>query len=404
MTMESKTYDAEFLIVGAGIIGLTLARELLAHGADKIILIEKENELGLHASGRNSGVLHAGIYYPPHTLKAKLCLEGNLLLQDYCLQQGLPLVKCGKVIVARDESELPTLQQLHDRARQNGAKVEMIDEQQLAKIEPNAKTVKQALFSHYTASVDNKAVLAALQKELLASKRVELLFNAKLLDIKDEFTAVTSRGKIRFKKLINTAGAYADTVAHMCGVAKDYYFIPFKGIYQKLIAEKKDFVNGNIYPVPNLKNPFLGVHFSKNIHGDVYVGPTAIPAFGRENYGILSGIDRELFKIIRNEILLYFTNAEFRSVALSEPKKYIPSYFYHDAKKLVKELQPQWLVKSAKAGIRPQLISLRDKKLMMDFLVVKERHTLHILNAISPAFTSSMAFAKYIAGNFLDGD
>src|SRR3990167_2505550 len=201
MTMESKTDDAEFLIVGAGIIGLTLARELLAHGADKIILIEKENELGLHASGRNSGVLHAGIYYPPHTLKAKLCLEGNLLLQDYCLQQGLPLVKCGKVIVARDESELPTLQQLHDRARQNGAKVEMIDEQQLAKIEPNAKTVKQALFSHYTASVDNKAVLAALQKELLASKRVELLFNAKLLDIKDEFTAVTSRGKIRFKKL-----------------------------------------------------------------------------------------------------------------------------------------------------------------------------------------------------------
>lgn len=393
--------EAEYLIVGAGIVGLTIAKQLLARGVDNIVLIEKESGLGFHASGRNSGVLHAGIYYPPETLKAKLCLQGNLLMQEFCRQHQLPLVNCGKVIVARDESEIPTLEKLYDRSRQNGAKVEMIDEQALAKIEPNAKTTKQALFSHYTSMVDNKSILLALEKELVTSGRVRLLFNTSFTGLKNEFTATTNHGDIRFKKIINAAGAYADKIAHHFGVGKEYYFIPFKGIYQKLIPEKSGMVNGNIYPVPNLKNPFLGVHFSKNISGDVYVGPTAIPAFGRENYGILRGIDKEVFNIIRNEIVLYFTNAEFRTVALEEPKKYIPAYFFRDAKKLVKDLQPNWLTKTSKAGIRPQLISLREKKLMMDFLVIKERHSLHILNAISPAFTSSLAFANYVIDNYL---
>lgn len=393
--------ESEFLIVGAGIIGLTLAKELIAQGAQKIIILEKESGLGFHASGRNSGVLHAGIYYPPNTLKAQLCLKGNLLLQEYCLQKGLPLLKTGKVIVARDESELPTLLQLHDRAKQNGASVEIIDEKELPKIEPNAKTFQKALFSHYTAMVDNKAILSSLQQDLLQTKRVEFIFNTELKTLHDEFTAKTTSGNIRFKQFINTAGAHADTIGHLFGVGKEYYLIPFKGIYQKLIPQKSNFVNGNIYPVPNLGNPFLGVHFTKNIHGDVYVGPTAIPAFGRENYGILQGIDKEMPKIILNEIILYCTNPEFRKVALEEPKKYLSKYFFQDAKKLVKELRPEWLMKATKVGIRPQLINLREKKLMMDFLVVKERHSLHVLNAISPAFTSSMAFAKFIIKEYL---
>lgn len=393
-------HETEILIVGAGIVGLTLARELLEHGADNILIIEKEPVLGLHASGRNSGVLHAGIYYPPNTLKAQLCLKGNLLLQEYCIQKKLPLIKTGKVIVARDESEISTLLQLYDRAKQNGAQVEMIDEVQLATIEPNAKTVQQALYSHNTAIVDNKSILQALKEDLLQSKRVHFLFDTKLQSVINEFTVDTTKGNIRFKRLINTAGAHADTIAHLFDVGKDYYLIPFKGIYRKLIPQKSHLVNGNIYPIPNLGNPFLGVHFTKNVHGDAYVGPTAIPAFGRENYGIVRGIDRECFKIAFNELKLYFSNAEFRKVALSEPKKYVPSYFFRDAKKLVKELQANWLMSTTKVGIRPQLVSLRDKKLMMDFLVVKEKHTLHVLNAISPAFTSSMAFAKYIVKEF----
>lgn len=394
-------HEAEFLIVGAGIVGITLARELLEQGADKIIIMEKEAGLGFHASGRNSGVLHAGIYYPPHTLKAQLCLKGNLLLQEYCTKKGLPLLKAGKVIVARNQNELPTLLHLHDQAKENGAKVELIDETQLVSIEPNAKTFQKALYSHYTAMVDNKAILNSLYQDLLQTQRVSFLFNAELKKLKDEFTAESSQGDIRFKQFVNTAGAYADKVAHLFNVGKEYYFIPFKGIYQKLKPEKAHLVNGNIYPVPNLENPFLGVHFTRNIHGDVYVGPTAIPAFGRENYGILQGIDKEMLNIIKNEIILYCSNPLFRKVAHEEPKKYIAKYFYRDARRLVKELQPDWLTRATKVGIRPQLINVQDKKLMMDFLVVQEKHSLHVLNAISPAFTSSMAFAKYIVQTYL---
>ena len=325
-------HETEILIVGAGIVGLTIARELLQHGADRITIIEKEPELGLHASGRNSGVLHAGIYYPPETLKAKLCLKGNLMMQAYCQQHGLPLINSGKVIVARTEDELPTLKQLYHRAKENGVKVDLIDENELAKIEPYARTVRHALYSHHTALIDNKAILAALKNELLQSGRVTIQFNTCMQGLDGEFTALTSTGAIRFRQFVNAAGAHADKIAYHFDVGREYYFIPFKGIYHKLIAEKSHLVNGNIYPVPNLENPFLGVHFTKSIHGDVYVGPTAIPAFGRENYGLLKGVDSEAVNILLHEAKLFFTNAQFRRVALTEPRKYLSSYFFRDAK------------------------------------------------------------------------
>jgi L-2-hydroxyglutarate oxidase LhgO len=160
-------------------------------------------------------------------------------------------------------------------------------------------------------------------------------------------------------------------------------------------------VNGNIYPVPNIHNPFLGVHFTKNIHGDVYAGPTAIPAFGRENYGLLSGIDREAWHILSKSIQLFFMNKKFRDVALTEPKKYFASCFYHAAKSLVKNLEKDWLIASPKAGIRPQLVNWKTKELMMDYVIEETDNSIHLLNAISPAFTSSMAIAEHIVKDFL---
>lgn len=395
------TSSVDILIVGGGIVGLTLARELLQQGAENILIIEKEPQLGMHASGRNSGVLHAGIYYPPETLKAQLCLKGNLLLQDYCREKNLPMAHVGKVIVARTDSEIPMVETLYQRALQNGAKVDLIDEQQLNTIEPHARTCQKALYSHYTTIVDNKAILTSLHEDLIKSGKVKIQFETAFLKAVDDHTIQTTTGSIRFKTLINAAGAFADKVAHQFNVGKSYYLIPFKGIYKKLIKEKSHLVNGNIYPVPDLRNPFLGVHFTRKLNGDVYIGPTAIPAFGRENYGLLQGIDREAAKIILNQAVMFCMNPKFRSVALEEPKKYFSSYFYNDAKKLVKELKKDWIVPTQKVGIRPQLIDIHKKELMMDFLIEKNHHTLHILNAISPAFTSSMAFAKYVVSHYL---
>ena len=390
----------EILIAGAGIVGLTLARELSIQGCTDIILLEKEPHLGLHASGRNSGVLHAGIYYSPDSLKAKMCLRGNLLMRAYCQERGLPVLEKGKIIVARSVAELPALDELYQRALQNGAKVEMIDEAQLAEIEPNAKTAGKALFSHYTAQVDPKAVLTSLRNELLSSGSVKIITNCRLTGLRASNTVTTSRGDIQFARFVNAAGAHCDRVARMFGRGRKYRHIPFKGIYRKLKKTAPYTVNGNIYPVPDIRNPFLGVHFTRSVHGDVYLGPTAIPAFGRENYGILKGIDSEAFSIAASDLTLFLFNPKFRTVALHEPRKYAFSYFFRDARKLVKNLSPEHIESCDKVGIRAQLVDWDTKELVMDFLVQKDGDAVHILNPVSPAFTCSMELAKQIVQDY----
>ena len=388
--------NAEILIAGAGIIGLTIARELVNKGYGEIVIVEKEPELGRHASGRNSGVLHAGVYYAPDSLKAKSCLNGNFLMRAYCKEKGLPILENGKVIVTRTEAELPVLEELFRRATANGAKVEMIDERRLSELEPNAKTVERALFSHYTAVVDPKAVLKSLKADLEASGRVRFHLDCRLTGLKGSGCAVTSRGEIVFKRFVNAAGAYCDRVARLFGVGEKYRLIPFKGVYRLLSKEAPFTVNSSIYPVPDIRNSFLGVHFTRSVHGEVYLGPTAIPAFGRENYGILAGIDAEGFGIAFEDLVLFMTNPQFRSVALSEPVKYFPSCFYRDAARLVKKLAPADLVPATKVGIRPQLVDWETKQLVMDFMVVTDGSSVHVLNPISPAFTSSMDLAQGI--------
>jgi len=393
--------NAEILIVGAGIVGLTIARELMHAGHGDIVVIDKEPEPGRHASGRNSGVLHAGIYYAPDSLKARSCLNGNFLMRAWCRDNGLPLVESGKVIVARTEAELPVLDELHRRAVANGAKVEMIDQQRLAEIEPNARTVERALFSHYTATVDPKAVLAQLCRELGASGRVRFRFDCRLTGLKGSGTALTSKGAIGFSRLVNAAGAWCDRVARLFGIGGRYRLIPFKGIYRQLRPGSPSAVNGNIYPVPDIRNPFLGIHFTRSVHGTTYLGPTAIPAFGRENYGILAGIDSEGFGILLEDLVLFLANPQFRSVALTEPRKYLPAVFFRDAARLVKELDPADMAPSTKVGIRPQLVDWETKQLVMDFLVIADSRSLHVLNPISPAFTSSMDLARNIVKEHL---
>jgi L-2-hydroxyglutarate oxidase LhgO len=395
--MADRIDRADVLIVGGGIIGLTLARELAAAGRGGIVVIEKEPDLGKHASGRNSGVLHAGIYYAPDSLKARSCLNGNKLMRAYCKERGLPLSECGKVIVARSEAELPVLEELHRRATANGARVQFIDERELAEIEPNARTVGRALWSRDTAAVDPKAVLASLRADLEATGQVRVVTGCAFGGLSGPHTAATSQGPIRYERLVNAAGAYCDRVAGAFGVGAEFRLVPFKGIYRKLRPGADFVVNGNIYPVPDIRNPFLGVHFSRSARGDVYVGPTAIPAFGRENYGFFKGMDGEAPRIVGLDARLFFANPKFRSVALTEPKKYVARFFDRDAAKLVKRYDRSLFERAAKVGIRPQLVDWRTKELVMDFLVQAKDETVHVLNPISPAFTSSMDLARTIA-------
>lgn len=392
--MSSHRETASFLICGGGIVGLTIARELLRRGADDIVILEKELAAGIHASGRNSGVLHAGIYYSEDSLKAKVCLRGNLMMKEFCRKNALPLLECGKVIVARSENEVSTLKALYERAQKNGAKVELMDERQLAEVEPEARTAGVALYSHYTAVVDPKAVMKALSGELSSTGKVRLLTGVKFTGLEGSATALTTAGPIRFDTFINAAGAHSDRIAHAFSVGLQYRLIPFKGIYRKLAPRLKDMVRGNIYPVPDIRNPFLGVHFTKSIDGEVYLGPTAIPALGRENYGILSGMDAEAPEILCRDAVLFASNPKFRQVALTEPEKYCPKFFYEDAKTLVKSLRPEDIVPSGKSGIRPQLVDWKTKELVMDFIILRDGKNIHVLNAVSPAFTASMAFAK----------
>lgn len=387
------------IICGAGITGLSIARELISQGIRDITIIEKETSLGRHASGRNSGVLHAGIYYTPDSLKAKFCLKGNLLMKQYCKEKGLTLIESGKVIVTKKESEIPVLHELYRRAKANEAEVELIDEKTLKEIEPYAKTCKQALYSPLTAVINPQEILNSLERELeSAGVRVE---KGVVLKGFKESKLITNKDSFSYELFINAAGARADRIAHLFGLAKQYRIVPFKGLYKKLRKEKSYLVRGNIYPVPDIKNPFLGVHFTKVHDGTVYVGPTATPALGRENYALLDDLGIETLKILWRDFSLLLSNEKFRNTALIEIKKYLKANFYRDVKDMIERVEPSDLLPSKKVGIRPQLIDIDRKELVMDFLVLKDANTLHILNAISPAFTSAFAFAEYVVKEYI---
>ncbi|NOR79787.1 MAG: L-2-hydroxyglutarate oxidase [Methyloprofundus sp.] len=396
-----KIIETDILVCGSGIIGLTIAKRLIDTGYKNILIIDKEENSGEHASGRNSGVLHSGIYYPNDTLKAQFTLQGNHLMKEYCIKNNLPICESGKVVVTNNDEEINTLNELYNRAKDNGAKVEIINKKKLKEIEPYAKTYKEALYVHDTTVVDPKKILLCLTNELVSSGKVKILYNTSFSSLNNDNVAKTSSGLIKFDIFINAAGAYGDKISHSFGIGLNYKIIPFKGIYKKLVHNKSSFVNGNIYPVPDINNPFLGIHLTKSINGDVYIGPTAIPAFGRENYDIIKGIDSEVFDILFREGVLFFSNKKFRNIALEEPKKYWFKYFFNDVQKLISDITPNDIEYSSKVGIRPQLVNWKNKELVMDFLIKKEGNSVHILNSISPAFTCSMAFSKFVVDNYI---
>lgn len=385
-----------FTIIGGGIVGLFVTRELKSrYPKSKIAIIEKEPDVSLHASGRNSGVLHAGFYYTADSLKAKFTRDGNKFMREFCKDNKLTINNCGKLVVATDHSELSGIKELKSRADKNGVKLEWVTEQEMASIDPNAKTVERALFSETTSTVNPTEISQCLKKELL-SKGVEFYFDTKF----QYFTkGVIKTDKEDFQSgyVINCAGLYADKIAHKFGFGKNFALIPFKGIYLKYSGNNPP-VRTNIYPVPNLANPFLGVHFTITVDGVIKIGPTAIPAFWRENYQGMSNFKlNELLQTLGFESRLFLTNSfGFRSLAFEEMKKYKKSHLVNLASKLVKNLDKDGFLEWSKPGIRAQLLDVNSLKLVQDFVFEGDKKSMHVLNAVSPAFTSAYPIAKYL--------
>jgi len=392
--MLSSKYD--FIIVGAGVVGLNIARELLLRNkSSKILIIDKEKKIASHSSGRNSGVLHAGFYYTADSLKAQFTRNGCEYLTDYCLTMGLSINRCGKLVVTKDESELPSLNELFKRAKNNGVELIEMDEFEAQKIEPRVKTFKKAAWSPKTATVDPVEVMNSFMNELIKSG-VEFLFEAEYWSCQNNLLK-TSKGQVEFGYLINSAGLYADQIAKDHGLSKKYTILPFKGLYLYCTNDSKKF-NTHIYPVPNLKNPFLGVHHTLTVDGHTKVGPTAIPAFWREQYNGFDNFDlSEAIDIITQEIGLFFKGGfDFRSLALEEVKKYSRKYLIGESQKMATDVDFTDYTKWGKPGIRAQLLNTETKKLEMDFIVEQNSYSIHVLNAVSPAFTASKPFAEYI--------
>jgi L-2-hydroxyglutarate oxidase LhgO len=388
------------IIIGAGIIGLSIARELKSQRTEsKILILEKERTVGVHASGRNSGVLHSGIYYKAETMKAKVCSTGSRLMSEYCKENSLPIKTIGKLIVPTRQKDDEQIDLLIERARLNGVKAEIFDQKQINEMEPEVKSASgRAIFSPNTMIIDPRSVLNQLQSDLVL-QGVCILYSStvKGFDV-DKSIVKTDNRSYKYDLLINSAGQYADKIAHQFGVGKQYSLIPFRGSYYKLCKKSQIKIKHLVYPVPDLNMPFLGIHTVNNMQGDTYFGPNAIPALGRENYKGMQGVRiDEAINVFKNILDQYLKNdTNFRGYAHKEMLHFFKHNFVKSCRNLIPNLKEHDLVNSNKVGIRAQLFNIREKKLEMDFVVKQEGKSIHILNAVSPAFTSAFEMARQI--------
>jgi L-2-hydroxyglutarate oxidase LhgO len=386
----------DFLVIGGGIIGLNIARSLRRiFPGESVHLIEKESDCGLHASGRNSGVLHAGFYYSPDSLKAKFTWRGNRLLTEYCKAKGIPLNKCGKLVVAKDRNDHAGLDELLRRGRANRIPLEMISEEEAKSIEPRVKTCERALFSPETSTVDPVFVMQAMKKDAV-DEGVVLHCGVRYLDGSNG-RVVTTQGIHDVGYIVNAAGLYADRIARRFGFSDRYRILPFKGLYL-YSNEPPGSIRTNIYPVPNLNNPFLGVHFTVAASGKVKIGPTAIPGFWREHYGGTANFHWSEFVEVaaRGLSLLARSNFDFKTLAIQEMVKYSKAKMVSLAGQLAEGVKTEHYQDWGKPGIRAQLVDIRKRKLEMDFVLEGDDRSMHVLNAVSPAFTCGLPFSEYV--------
>jgi L-2-hydroxyglutarate oxidase LhgO len=386
----------DFLVLGGGIIGVSVARELKRRFQDtQVTLLEKEAACGLHASGRNSGIIHAGFYYSADSLKAKLTRAGNQAMIGYCEGKGIPLNRCGKLVVAQNEADLAPLDELLRRGAANDVPLENLTEEEAREIEPRVKTHQRAIFSPTTASADPRRVIEAMTRDA-KEEGITIRTGAPYLRI-EKGMVVTPQGSFTAGHVVNAAGLYADRIALDFGFSERYRILPFKGLYL-YSDEPPGAFRTNIYPVPDLRNPFLGVHFTVKDDGHVKIGPTAIPALWREQYRRFDNFKfGEFVEVLFREAGLVFSSSfDFRKLALEEMQKNSRPHLVGLAARLAHGVRLQDYARWGEPGIRAQLLDIRARKLEMDFVIEGDEHSTHLLNAVSPGWTCAIPFARSV--------
>ena len=386
-------------IVGGGILALATASALSERAPRaRLVILEKESRLAQHQTGHNSGVIHSGIYYKPGSSKARLCVEGVRLMVEFCAAHGIRVDRCGKVIVATTEAELPRLATLYERGTANGVPgLAYIDAGRLRELEPQAVALK-AIHSPNTAIVDYKEVSAALAHEL-QGRGVAIETSAQVTAINrttDGLVLTTPRLAVEARGLINCAGLYSDAVARLAGARPEVQIIPFRGEYYFLRPERRHLVRGLIYPVPDPEFPFLGVHFTRTVHGDVEAGPNAVLAFAREGYRLATVRPNELFGTLGYRGFWAMAGRYWRTGAYEMYRSLSKAAFVRALQRLVPALAPGDVTRGG-AGVRAQAVS-PDGSLVDDFRIVEEQDAVHVLNAPSPGATASLAIGRHIAG------
>ena len=394
-SVDSQTYDVA--IVGGGIIGLSTAMQLLERSPRlNVAVVEKESELAQHQTGHNSGVIHSGIYYRPGSWKSRFCVGGKDRLIEFCNQNEIEFEECGKVIVATREDELGRLQDLYERGVANGVPdLEIVEPERLAEIEPHTSGVR-ALWAPHTGIIDYVQVARAYAgKTQDAGGDIFTGTAVQAVRLGGDVNALeTTRGTVLAHHIINCGGLYADRLARMMGEETDVRIIPFRGEYYKLKDQSGRLVKGLIYPVPDPRFPFLGVHYTRSIHGYVEAGPNAVMAWAREGYRKSDISIGETAGALTFPGFWKMTAKHWRTGIQEMHRSYRKSVFVNDLRKLIPEIQPVDLERGG-SGVRAQAVSSAGA-LLDDFHILRGQRALHVLNAPSPGATSSLAIGEYL--------
>ncbi|SFB12012.1 L-2-hydroxyglutarate oxidase [Lentibacillus halodurans] len=390
-------YDC--IIIGGGIVGLATALALKRHNPQaSLAVLEKEDKWASHQTGRNSGVLHSGVYYNPGSLKAKLAVKGRASMVRFCKEYGIEHEVCGKVIVATDEKELPAMEGLYQKGIKNGLELSKLSKEEVFEREPHVNTVG-GLFIPDTGIVNYRQVSERIV-QLLESQGANLFLGTKALQINEtseEAIIDTNKGDFRAKQLINCAGLYSDEVVKRSGVMTDLQIIPFKGEYYDLVESKKHLVKNLIYPVPDPKYPFLGVHLTRQISGEVHAGPNAVLSLKKEGYQKYELSCREAAAIFSNPGFWRFAVQNIQTGLMEMARSINKDLFVKSLQRLIPEIVEDDVI-PGESGIRAQAL-LKDGRLVDDFFVINGKRSIHVCNAPSPAATASLVIGEMIAGN-----